>query len=77
MKRYRVKYEMGLFSEIAMHILRWIVLILITGGVAVLFYPFYFIRFLAERITLVEETTGVNQAPPSPPSPPSGESSQP
>ncbi len=64
MNTYRVKYEMGMFDELTMQILRWIALSIVTFGIATLFYPFYFIRFLAERITIVEEISRVAPAPP-------------
>ena len=47
MNTYRVKYEMGMFDELTMQILRWIALSIVTFGIATLFCPFYFIRFLA------------------------------
>ena len=54
-KKYRVQYEIRLFEDVGMHILRWLLLTTVTAGVAALFYPFYFVRFMAERITIVVE----------------------
>ena len=55
MKRYRVKYEIRLLEDVGAHILRWVLLSVVTLGIALLFYPFYFVRFLAERITIEVE----------------------
>lgn len=51
-RSYRVRYDISLWGDVGMHILRWTGLSIITLGIALLFYPFYFVRFLAERITI-------------------------
>ena len=55
MKTYRIKYNIRIFEDVGAHLLRWLALTVCTLGVASLFYPFYFVRFMAERITIEEE----------------------
>ncbi len=40
--RYRAEYnDKDMFADILMHVLRWAFLTLVTGGIALAFYPFY------------------------------------
>ena len=56
-REYRIQFRATLLDDgIFWHIARWSLLTIVTSGLALLFYPFYFIRFLADRITIVEIT---------------------
>ena len=54
--RYRAEYnDKDMFADIFLHLLRWLLLTLVTGGIALALYPFYFVRFLSERVTVIRE----------------------
>lgn len=36
--------------------MRWILLLVLTGGVAILFYPYFFVKFITDRVTIVKIT---------------------
>ena len=54
---YQLQFHAELVDDgVFGHVLRWILLIVLTGGIAIIFYPFYFVRFVVDRITIVKVT---------------------
>lgn len=53
-RQYRIQYDMRGLEDVGAHLLRWLLLTVFTAGIALAFYPFYFVRFLAERVTFVQ-----------------------
>ncbi len=54
---YRIQFEGRLLEDgVFWHVVRWFLLVVVTGGVALVFYPFYFVRFIADRITVIQVT---------------------
>ena len=54
---YQLQFHAELVDDgVFGHVLRWILLIVLTGGIAIIFYPFYFVRFVVDRITIVRVT---------------------
>ncbi len=54
-RRYRIQCEFGFWNDLCVHILLWALLTFFTGGLAALVYPFYFVRFMASHMTIIEE----------------------
>lgn len=55
---YRIEFaRAGLLADgIFWHVVRWILLLVLTGGVAILFYPYFFVKFITDRVTIVKIT---------------------
>ena len=51
---YRVKFDdKDLFHDVSYHLVRWVLLTVVTLGLALIVYPFYLVRFIADRISIV------------------------
>ena len=51
---YRVKFnDTDLFHDVSYHLVRWVLLTVVTLGLALIVYPFYLVRFIADRISIV------------------------
>ena len=54
---YRIQFEGRLLEDgVFWHVARWTLLVVVTGGTALVFYPIYFVRFIANRITIIQVT---------------------
>ncbi|MCZ0938423.1 MAG: hypothetical protein OXJ55_07285 [Caldilineaceae bacterium] len=55
---YRIEFaKAGLLADgIFWHAARWILLLVVTGGAAILFYPYFFVKFITDRVTIVKIT---------------------
>lgn len=55
---YRIEFaRAGLLADgIFWHVVRWILLLVLTGGVAILFYPYFFVKFITDRVSIVKIT---------------------
>ena len=50
---YRVKFDdKDLFRDVIYHLIRWVLLTVVTLGMALIVYPFYLVRFIADRISI-------------------------
>ena len=50
---YRVKFDdKDLFHDVSYHLIRWVLLTVVTLGMALIVYPFYLVRFIADRISI-------------------------
>lgn len=47
--------------DIIGHLLIWVVLTIITFGIALFFFPYSFARFVINRTSVVDNTTGVER----------------
>lgn len=51
---YRIKFDdKDLFHDVSYHLIRWTLLAIVTLGLALIVYPFYLVRFIADRISIV------------------------
>ena len=55
---YRIEFaRAGLLADgIFWHAVRWTLLTILTSGLALALYPFFFVKFIADRITIVKIT---------------------
>ena len=55
---YRIEFaRAGLLADgILWHAARWTLLIVLTSGLAILFYPYFFVKFITDRVTIVKIT---------------------
>ncbi len=55
-----IKANLSIFDIIG-HLLIWLVLTIITLGIALFFFPYSFARFVINRTSVVDNTTGVER----------------
>lgn len=55
-----IKANLSIFDIIG-HLLLWLVLSIITLGVALFFFPYSFARFVINRTSVIDQTTGAER----------------
>lgn len=55
-----IKANLSIFDIIG-HLLLWLVLSILTLGVALFFFPYSFARFVINRTSVVDQTTGAER----------------
>jgi Family of unknown function (DUF6693) len=56
----KIKADLSILDIIG-HLLVWVVLSIITFGIALFFFPYSFARFVINRTSLVDASTGVER----------------